>query len=91
MQAVHADKQKLINEIKGHIIFIVKNLVTYPDEVTVTHEQRSGAIVYTIQTEISDVGKVLGRKGKTVQGLRIICRAIAAKNDMMVEIEVVED
>ena len=83
--------QNLLTEIEKHILFIAKGLVDYPEQVRLHQKNRNGATVFIIETAPTDTGKILGKTGRTIQGLRVVCRAIAAKNGIKVEIEVAED
>ncbi len=58
---------------------IVKELVDKPDEVTVTSVESERTIIYELRVGDGDIGKVLGKKGRTVQAIRTIITCISAK------------
>ena len=89
MIAVSND-QKVIAEIEKHILFVAKGLVNFPESVKVHRELKNGVTRFIIETEIEDVGKIIGKRGGNIQSLRTVCRGIAAKNKLMIEIEVNE-
>jgi uncharacterized protein len=58
---------------------IVKILVDNPDEVLVHEVSGEQSVVYEIKVEASDIGKVIGKQGKTANAIRSLIRAAAAK------------
>ena len=71
---------------------IIKELVDKPNEASVTELDSENAVVYEVRVGDGDVGKVIGRHGRTAIALRTIISAITAKKggkrSMM---EIVED
>jgi uncharacterized protein len=58
---------------------IVKTLVDNPEEVIVHEVAGEQSVVYEIKVEASDIGKVIGKQGKTANAIRALIRAAAAK------------
>lgn len=58
---------------------IVKELVDKPDEVTVTPVESERTITYELRVGDGDLGKVIGKRGRTAGALRTIISAISAK------------
>mgnify|MGYP001435775099 FL=1 len=58
---------------------IIKELVDSPDDASVTEVDSEKAIVYEVRVGDGDVGKVIGRHGRTAIALRTIVSAITAK------------
>ena len=66
--------------MKEFIEFIAKHLVDAPDNVTLeeaTPDEKT--IELTLKVGAEDVGKVIGKQGKTAQAMRTLLTAIAAK------------
>ncbi len=66
--------------MKEFIEFIAKHLVDAPDSVTLeetTPDEKT--IELTLKVGAEDVGKVIGKQGKTAQAMRTLLTAIAAK------------
>ena len=40
---------------------------------------------------MQDVGKVIGRQGRTIKSLRTLARALGAKHSVRVEVEIIEE
>ncbi|PIQ10063.1 MAG: RNA-binding protein [Ignavibacteriales bacterium CG18_big_fil_WC_8_21_14_2_50_31_20] len=67
--------------MKEFIEFISKHLVDAPDNVSVVLSENSDkTIELTLKVGAEDVGKVIGKQGKTAQAMRTLLTAIAAKD-----------
>ena len=71
--------------------FLARALVDHPDEVSVEgFDEDDGTIVLEIHVADDDVGKVIGRGGRTVSSLRTVMRAVASRRDERVLVDVVD-
>jgi predicted RNA-binding protein YlqC (UPF0109 family) len=71
--------------------FLARALVDKPDEVSVEgFEEDDGTLVLEIHVADDDVGKVIGRGGRTVSSLRTVMRAVASRQDQRVLVDVVD-
>ena len=71
---------------------IIKELVDKPNEASVTELDSENAVVYEVRVGDGDVGKVIGRHGRTAIALRTIVSAITTKKGGKRSImEIVED
>jgi predicted RNA-binding protein YlqC (UPF0109 family) len=61
------------------IEYIVKKLVDHPDEVKVSQIDSEKTIILELQVKEGDLGKVIGKKGRTAKALRTLLTAAAAK------------
>ena len=77
--------------MQAFLEFVVKGLVEHPDEVTVTLVERQGTTVYGLRMNPSDVGKIIGRQGVTIDAIRSLLLAGSAKKGLRCAIEIVED
>ena len=71
--------------------YVVKGLVQHPDAVSVTPVERAGATVYELRLEPTDVGKIIGRQGVTINAIRSLLLAGSAKKGIRCSVEIVED
>ena len=76
--------------MKDLITEIVQALVDQPDHVLVTEIEGDHTNVLELSVAKSDMGKVIGRKGRTVQAIRTILSAASAKNRKRCILEIVE-
>ncbi len=71
---------------------IVRRLVTMPDEVKVSEDRSdSGAILVTIRVANDDIGRVIGKKGSTINAIRHVAKAASIKSGEKVDVDVEED
>ncbi len=68
---------------------LVKALVEYPDEVVITPIEGDGTVVFEVQVNPEDSGKVIGKKGRTINALRTIIRSSANTGTKKVIMELV--
>ncbi len=76
--------------MKEFIETIAKQLVDDPSTVVVTEEEVEGRIVFKIKVDKREVGKLIGKQGRTAQSLRTILSAIAAKSGKRVRLEILD-
>ena len=61
------------------LAFLVKALVEKEDEVTVSKDEDEKSITYKVKVASSDLGKVIGKNGKTATSIRTVMKSIGAK------------
>ena len=66
---------------------IIKSLVEFPDEVTVTEVAGEKSVVLEVKVAEKDMGKVIGREGKIATAIRTVMKALAAKEQKKVNVE----
>lgn len=72
--------------------FIVRRLVTSPDSVQVKAETDDrGVVAVTIRVALEDVGRVIGKRGATINALRLLAKAAAVKANDRVDVDIIED
>jgi uncharacterized protein len=76
--------------MKEFIEYIVKNLVDDPSNVIVNCGQNEKGITIEIRVGQKDIGKVVGRKGVTINALRTIAMTACARLGHKVRVELVE-
>lgn len=77
--------------MKDLVEYLAKALVDRPDEVSVDEfEEDDGTIVFELTVADDDVGKVIGRNGRTVNALRTVIRAAAVRHNRRVLVDVVD-
>lgn len=75
--------------MKELVEFLAKGLVDKPDEVHVERVERDGAVVLELHVAPDDVGKVIGRQGRTARALRTVVRASGARSNERALLEIV--
>jgi len=77
--------------MKEFIEFIAKHLVDSPDQVNVDEkESEDHKVLLSLKVQSDDVGKVIGKQGKTAQAMRTLLTAIAAKDGKRAMLEILD-
>jgi len=77
--------------MRDAIEMIVKALVDDTETVDVREvEQRNGSTLIEIRVSPNDVGKIIGKQGKTIRALRSLARIAGAKKNQRYQLEIVE-
>ena len=67
---------------------VVKALVDKPDSVRVTETERRGTTVLELTTAPGDMGKIIGRQGRTAAALRTIVALTAEKHGKRAQLDI---
>jgi len=70
---------------------IIKNLVNDEESVTITEEISEKSIELKVKVSKDDMGKVIGKQGKTANAIRTIIKSFAGKENKKINIEFVEE
>ena len=76
--------------MKDLIEIMAKALVDAPEEVAVTESKGEHTSVFELRVAKGDVGKVIGKEGRTAQSMRIILGAASAKLKKRCVLEIVD-
>ena len=77
--------------MKDLILYLTRALVDQPDAVSIeSYEDEEGTVVYELHVAEDDVGKVIGRGGRTVNALRTVMRAAATGEGRRVLVDVID-
>ncbi|NOX25751.1 MAG: KH domain-containing protein [Deltaproteobacteria bacterium] len=76
--------------MKELVNFIVKALVDKPDDVRVDEVERDGLVVFELRVANEDLGKVIGKQGRTARAIRTLLTASASKIDKKARLEIIE-
>ena len=72
------------------IATIAKSLVDSPDDVKVTRSDEESNVTIELTVAPDDLGKVIGKQGRTARALRSILAAAAAREEKRSRLEIVE-
>ncbi len=76
--------------MKELLLYIARYLVDNPDAVTVTEVTREDALLLELRVAPEDMGKVIGRQGRVAKEIRSLIRAIGARDNQKVMVEIVD-
>jgi uncharacterized protein len=76
--------------MKELIEYVVKVLVDHPEDIRISEIEGERTIVFELRCHPEDVGKVIGKSGKTVGAIRTLLSTVAARQNKRAMLEVVE-
>jgi uncharacterized protein len=76
--------------MKDLIDYIAQALVDHPEQVNVTEVEGDQTTVLELKVAKEDIGKVIGKQGRTARAMRIILGAASAKIKKRTVLEIVE-
>jgi len=86
---------EISNVLKDYIDYTIKLVVDNPDDVRVELTISTKTVIVQIYVHKSDIGKVIGRKGRIIESLKVLCLSIKntrfPKDLKRILLEVIED
>jgi uncharacterized protein len=76
--------------MKELVRLLAQQLVNNPGAVEVTETRGEAATLFELRVAKEDLGRVIGKQGRTVQSIRIILNAVGARNNRKVNFEIVD-
>lgn len=77
--------------MQAFLEYVVKGLVDRPDAVMITPVDKQGLTLYELRLHPTDVGKIIGRQGATIQAIRALLQVGAARKGVRCTVEIVEE
>ena len=78
-------------ELQKIVETLIKRLVSEPDQVKIKESQGEHTLVFEASVAKQDMGKVIGRKGKTIEALRTIVGACGVKQNKRCIFQLIEE
>ena len=78
-------------EIKQVVENLIKRLVSEPEQVEVNENQGERTIVFEVRVSKADMGRVIGKRGKTIESLRTIISVFGVKIKKRCILQLIED
>ena len=75
---------------KGVLLYLAKSIVEDADSVVVDTEVRRGSVILRLHVAPSDMGRVIGRRGRVAQAIRSVVRAAGAKEGVDATVDIVD-
>ena len=76
--------------MKALIEYCARQLVDHPEGVHVDEHESGDAVVLTLRVSPGDLGKVIGREGRTAQALRTLLSAAASAEGRRASLEIAD-
>jgi uncharacterized protein len=77
--------------VKDLVAFVARQLVNNPDAVEVRETQGDAGSIVELRVAKADIGRVIGRQGRTAESIRTILYAVGARTGRRVILEIIED
>jgi uncharacterized protein len=84
---MHLKRRKFMDQL---IRYIAQQLVDQPDEVLVSRVEGENTTVLELQVGKGDIGKVIGKQGRTAGAMRTILSAVSTKARKRTILEIIE-
>ncbi|HEY8094002.1 MAG TPA: KH domain-containing protein [Acidimicrobiales bacterium] len=75
------------NAVLDHI---VRGLVDEPEAVRIDTEQRGRRTILEVHVAPGELGRVIGRRGRTAQSIRTVVRAAASRDGVDIDVDFVD-
>lgn len=79
-----------MDKLKDLVVFIAQSLVDSPEQVSVMEVTGEQTAVLELRVASDDLGKIIGKQGKTAKAIRTILSAAAAKIRKRAVLEILE-
>ena len=76
--------------MKEFVEFVVKALVDNPDQVDVKEVDGERVVVFELRLNQGDIGKIIGKSGRTITAIRTLLTSAAAKQGKRAMLEIIE-
>lgn len=76
--------------MKELVAFIATSLVDNPDAVEVTESEKDDSIVLELRVAKEDLGKIIGKQGRTARAMRALLSAAAGRINKRARLEIIE-
>ncbi|HUK41361.1 MAG TPA: KH domain-containing protein [Candidatus Acidoferrales bacterium] len=77
--------------MKELVQYLAKSLVSHPDAVEVKETEGEGGSVLELKVAKEDLGRIIGKQGRTAKSIRALLNAAASKTNRKVVLEILEE
>jgi uncharacterized protein len=71
--------------------YLARSLSNEPDSVVIDSEERRGGVRLSLHVAPDDMGRVIGRRGRTAQAIRTLVNVAGAKDGVQASVDIVDD
>ena len=73
------------------VLYLAQKLVDHPDAVQVSEFDDAGTEVFELRVHPDDLGRIIGRQGRTAQALRALLQTAASKQRRRAALEILDE
>ena len=77
--------------MKELVLYLAKSLVNHPEEVEVKEIQGDTAAIIELRVAKEDLGRIIGKQGRTAKSIRTLLNAVASRTNRKVVLEIIEE
>lgn len=77
--------------MKELVQYLARALVSNPDAVQISETENDGTAVIEIKVAKEDLGRIIGKQGRTAKSIRTLVNAAASRDNRRVVLEIVEE
>lgn len=76
--------------LRDLVSFMAKSIVDEPDQVSVNEVEGDRTVMFEVKVASSDMGKIIGKRGRVIHAVRSLVQAAAAKEGKRATVEILE-
>ncbi len=73
------------------LTYLARSLSNEPDSVVIDTEERRNGVRLSLHVAPEDMGRVIGRRGRTAQAIRTLVNVAGAKDGVQASVDIVDD
>jgi len=77
-----------MDRMQEFVEYIVKSLVSNQDHVLINVTEEKGTVTVNVNVAQEDIGRIIGRKGRTVNSIRSLLRVLGSERGMRVQLDI---
>lgn len=74
--------------MKELLTYIVANLVTVPDAISIEEKENGDEIIFELRVAAEDMGRIIGRHGRIAKEIRTLMKAAGNRENKKVSVEI---
>lgn len=79
-----------MERLENLLLLLVRPIVDEPEKIEVTGTEEDSRVDLELRVADDDIGKVIGRGGRTIRAIRTIVKAASVKLEKRVSVEVLD-
>ncbi|MDP7423434.1 MAG: KH domain-containing protein [bacterium] len=76
--------------MKELVMMVIRSLVDHPDDIELNSVEGTKTTVFELKVHPDDVGKVIGKKGRTINAIRTVLKAVVIRDSKRIILELLQ-
>jgi hypothetical protein len=77
--------------VEEFLEFVIRQLIEFPDEMVLTRLENPRKVIFKVQLRQSDIGRVIGKHGQTINAIRNLLSAAASRHGQRALLQIDEE